>query len=533
MLTLVLFMASLVTQPALSLAGNWEGILEAPRRPVVLTLRIEREGAGWRGSLRISGQQPIPLTEVTFEDGHLRFAAGNPPFEVRASVEEQVMTGTLVDSGESFPFRLEREPDLPQPANRLEAWQQDLDVVERKLPRYDRSLSAEEARRFRETVGALRQTLGKKSDAEIVVGLARAVALAENAHTRLYILRNRTELRRLPIRLWWFADGLRVVKATPAHRDLVGCSVERIGEHSPGRVREAVAPLFAGNGSWREYMSVYSLTSPEALFGLGLVADMEKVPWEFHCGDRSVRATLEPLPLARSASPTEAWWDLTPARQPTANQEWASAPVASPLPLYLRHPDSFYWHEYLPEAQALYVNYSRSQRMPSGPALEEFTQRIAEDVRDKPLKRVVIDLRFNTGGDLGLGRPVMEGLHALAEAKGARVAVISGRATFSAGLFHLVQWKSWGATIVGEPAGDELDFWSEGGNIILPNSKLYVHYANGFHTYSRKDYPEFKPYFGDLDVDTVAPNVLVLMTWDEYVRGEDPALQKALEDQIN
>lgn len=438
------------------------------------------------------------------------------------------MTGTLRQRGQSFSFRLEREPDLPPPASRPEAWKQDLDVAERKFPRYDRSLSPEEAQQYRAAIARLRQGVDRKSDAEIVVGLAGAVALAHNAHTRLYILRNRTELRRLPIRLWWFGDSLRVVRATVPRREVLGCEVRRIGEHSPIAVRKAVAPLFAGNASWQAYMSVYSMTSPEVLFGLGLVRDVEKIPWRFRCGDRLVRAVLVPLPLARSASPTEAWWDLSPARTHEGGEQWISLALPAPLPLYLRKPDQFYWHEYLPEAQALYVNYSRSQQMPSGPSLEEYAKTIALELRDKPLRRVVIDLRFNTGGDLGLGRAAMEGLRALAQEKGAAVSVISGRATFSAGLFHLVQWKEWGARIVGEPAGDELDLWSEGGNIILPNSKLYVHYANGFHAYSRKEYPDLKPYFANLDVDTVAPDVLVPMTWEAYRRGEDPALTTAI-----
>lgn len=525
---LSLLLAWLVIQTSASPVGIWEGIVETPGRPVVITLRLEQDGPGWKGALNISGRESLPLSGVVFEAGQLRFAAGEPRIDVRGRVEEQVMTGTLTQSGESFSFRLEREPDVSPPANRTEAWRQDLEVAERKLPRYDRSLSAEEAGQFRQVIGTLGQAVDQKSDAEIVVGLARAVALARNAHTRLYILRNRTELRRLPIRLWWFADGLRVVKATAAHRDLVGCAVVRIGKHAPSKVREAVAPLFAGNASWQEYMSVYSMTSPETLSGLGLVDDMEKIPWRFRCADGDISVVLVPLPLAKRTSPTEAWWDLSPARQPTADQEWVGAPIATPLPLYLRHADKFYWHEYLPDAQALYVNYSRSQQIPSGPSLQEYARSIAEDVRDKPVKRMVIDLRFNTGGDLGLGRAAMEGLRALAQAKQATVAVISGRATFSAGLFHLVQWKDWGATIVGEPAGDELDFWSEGGNIILPNSKLYVHYANGFHTYSPKDYPEFKPYFGDMNVETIAPDVLVRTTWDQYLKGEDRALQAAL-----
>jgi hypothetical protein len=194
------------------------------------------------------------------------------------------------------------------------------------------------------------------------------VALAENAHTRLYILRNRTELRRLPIRLWWFGDRVRVVRATAAHAHLVGCEVTRIGERSVDAVKDSVAPLFAGNPSWRTYMSVYSMTSPEVLSGLGLARDIESFSWRFLCGGRVVNEVLHPLPLRKRTSPTEAWRDLSPPFAADDGEQWVDVPLPTPLPLYLRHPDRYYWHEYLADREVLYVQYSRSQRLPSGPS---------------------------------------------------------------------------------------------------------------------------------------------------------------------
>ncbi len=56
--------------------------------------------------------------------------------------------------------------------------------------------------------------------------------------------------------------------------------------------------------------------------------------------------------------------------------------------------------------------------------------------------------------------------------------------------------KQWGAAIfVGESVGDDLDFWAEGGDLVLPNSRLTLRYSNGFHKYSTADYPSLKPYF--------------------------------------
>ncbi len=110
------------------------------------------------------------------------------------------------------------------------------------------------------------------------------------------------------------------------------------------------------------------------------------------------------------------------------------------------------------------------------------------------------------------------------------VFVITGRATFSAGITHVAQLKQWAlATIVGEPVGDDLDMWAEGGNLVLPNSKLTVHYSNAFHAYSKREYPDRRPYLLDLDVDSVMPDQLVEPSWTDYIEGKDPVLDAVAE----
>src|SRR5262245_4805541 len=101
-------------------------------------------------------------------------------------------------------------------------WREDLQFALDTFLARDRTFSPEAREQFRATVGKLQQTVESKTDEQIIVELAKAVALARNAHTRLYLLRNRTELRRYPIRVWWFADGLYVVRTTPEFAGLLG-----------------------------------------------------------------------------------------------------------------------------------------------------------------------------------------------------------------------------------------------------------------------------------------------------------------------
>ena len=71
--------------------------------------------------------------------------------------------------------------------------------------------------------------------------------------------------------------------------------------------------------------------------------------------------------------------------------------------------------------------------------------------------------------------------------------------------------------------------WSEGGNVVLPNTGLTLHYANGFHSYSPREYPAFRQYnYPDLSVSEVGPDVPVETGLVQYLAGRDPAMEAIL-----
>ena len=410
-------------------------------------------------------------------------------------------------------------------------WREDLQFAVDTFLQRDRSFSPEARQRFRDAIASLQRTVEGKTDEQIIVELAKAVALSKNAHTRLYLLRNRSELRRYPIRVWWFADGLYVIRATPDYSELLGARILRIGGRTVDQVKQAVDPLFAGNTSWLKYMSAYTMTSPDVLIGLGLIGSDGKAEIELkNRRGEDVKRQLEPLPLRRSDEPTESWWDLAPSR-PRSDGAWLSALSldAARLPLYLQKTDRQYWSQTLPQWQLLYIQFNRSGDVPGGEPFAEFGKRVLTELQSAAVKKLVVDMRFNTGGNLDIAKTFMEHLGALARKRNMKVYVITGRATFSAGLFHAMQLRQYAnAILVGEPVGDELDFWSEGGNLLAPNSKLSFHYADRFHSMSPAERPELKEYLvtgSDLSVKDPKPDIPVNMTARDYLLARDPALE--------
>ena len=505
--------------------GTWEGEIQNSDRPVVANIDFDKRIASFDGGppLTITSYQESRAEQVDFE-----VTSGPRVLKFSGTRDGNTFVGSFRPRDNvSFSFSFTRIPSIARARSRIEAWEQDIDAVSARFLRYDRSFDDTSRMLARARLERLGQAAASMTDAEMIVELSRVVASSQNAHTRLFFIRNRTEVSRLPVRVWWFGDELRIVRATFEQQALLGCRVTGIGERSTAEAFRLVRDVKAGNASWQRYMSSYYLTSPDVLAGSHVIAAPQQVALTLTCDGRTRNVKLPPLPLAKSSTPVEAWWDIAPTHTSGDSKVSFSALPAERSPRYLRKTNENYWFEYVPEDAVLYFQYNRAESVASKP-MDTFVKELTEAVTTKPLKAFVVDLRFNSGGDLNVATPLVNSIAPLLS--GAPVFVLTGRATFSAGITHTAQWKQIArATLVGERVGDGLDFWSEGGNLALPNSGLIVHYTNGFHKYSQREYgSSLKPYF-ELHVSSLEPDIHVEPTWDDYTRGRDPLYTAVLQ----
>jgi hypothetical protein len=203
--------------------------------------------------------------------------------------------------------------------------------------------------------------------------------------------------------------------------------------------------------------------------------------------------------------------------------------------LYLRHLTRNYWFEHLAADSILYFQLNRSVATPQEP-LRAFEERLLAAIAAHRPRKLVIDLRFNTGGSLRALLPLFEALAKLPQSKErGRLFVVTGHPTYSAGVFHVAYLKATAnPVIVGEPIGDELDYWAEGGNVTLPNSRLILHYTDRFHAYSATEHPEILAQFPqltkkdlfvvDMNVPDVNVDLPVSASAAHYFAGQDPVL---------
>jgi hypothetical protein len=415
--------------------------------------------------------------------------------------------------------------------DRTAQWRQDIELARTDFLNRDRSYSAANRALAAAALEDLAGRVETLSDAEIAAGLARAAAMSGNAHTRAYLLRNRGVWRRYPIRIWKFGGEWRVIAARPEHAELVGARLVRVGGVRVDRAEARVRPLFAGNDNWARYMATYGLTSPDALMGAGVLEPSGggEATFEFRTlRNRRVRVSIAPEPFARRESPEESWWFLSPAHP--ATQGWTHVLAGRALPEALAGAESFYRFARC-EGDVAYLQFNRASNAPTGETVAAFGERVLADLAQMPPSRLIVDLRFNTGGNLELGQRLFQQLSALpvAQEEG-RTTVIVGPNTFSAGITHVAQMRTLSRVrLVGTEPGDVLEMWAEGGNVLLPNSQINMHYADRAHTYSTAPSgiaPELV--WLDLNVESLAPDVRADWTWRDYLEGRDPYVRAAL-----
>jgi hypothetical protein len=151
-----------------------------------------------------------------------------------------------------------------------------------------------------------------------------------------------------------------------------------------------------------------------------------------------------------------------------------------------------------------------------------------------PWRRIVLDLRYNGGGEYPAVYLALRALVASLAADG-RLAILTNDATFSGAIITTALVKHFAgprALIVGEPAGDRLTFYAEGSDMVLPNSKIHVHTATAYHDWAHgcRSLKCYWPNFWyDVAVGSIEPDVRVPWDFADYRRGVDPVLRAALE----
>jgi hypothetical protein len=164
-----------------------------------------------------------------------------------------------------------------------------------------------------------------------------------------------------------------------------------------------------------------------------------------------------------------------------------------------------------------------------GEKIAPFLAATTAALRAHPPCAVILDLRGNGGGDY---TKVWRFAHALPRllAPAGRIFILTDGLTFSAAITTAAFVKDAAGnrvTIIGEPVGDRLSFFSEGGQACLPNLKACVYYQTAKHDYAHacNDWRQcfWLNWLYPVRVASLQPDIFVPLRFEAWDAGRDAA----------
>jgi hypothetical protein len=396
----------------------------------------------------------------------------------------------------------------------ISSWRRDLKVIAAELP-------ATHPNAFYRLRPQTWDSAGKALDARLpsltrnqaMVALSQLVALVNDGHTAINPMFDTVmNVHYYPVRFGLFEDGLFIQSAANQYASIVGSKVLRIGKVSSEEALAAMATTFGHENEW--WVNAWApmrLNLAEILDGLGLVDDPSRLPVVIEKNGKRTTVTLEPTGRIR---PT--------GHNPLSGIDmngWSDMRNPGSTPLSASNSDKPYWSQFISSDSTLFVSY-RAVVSLDNPTNADFWRGVFAMADSLPVKRLVIDLRENSGGNSFYNRQVVRGIIARPRLdRAGALFVFIGDRTFSAAMNLVQDLEQWtNATFVGAPTGNATVFFGDHKQIVLPVSGITVNVSTlPWYPADPRDRRSF-----------IAPRLYTPMTSSDYREGVDPAMSAIL-----
>jgi len=372
----------------------------------------------------------------------------------------------------------------------------DLDWLANKLPQLHKNLyfRLPEAE-YRQALAELGERADRLDREQYFVALSEILAAVGDGHTGVRLPYDVQQgYGRYPLELYWFEDGLYVIRAGTELAGTVGSRVAAIEGKPLDEVMERVAAMIPKENDVSVLVrSPDLLVRPEVLYGLGVAEHKDRASFTLEQADGG---------------------EIEVKLQTSASKPFAWSPPTVTRPLWLSHA-SVIWHRYLEADRMLYIQYNSCQG-----DLEQATRAIVAVLDSEPVEKIVFDVRRNGGGNSLVARGLINTIAARPEvSEPGHLFVVVGRGTFSSAILNSYDFRRrTNAIFVGEPTAGKPNCYGEVKTARLPHSKLTVQYSiKYFELVKAEDPPSFMP------------DIVIEQDAESYFAGRDPVLEAILE----
>lgn len=423
-------------------------------------------------------------------------------------------------------------PMYGEPVNEAEARAQDLRYL-RKFVKIDRSFSDKARQAFLQSVDDLEARIDTMSDADLYLAVSRATALADNGHTNTSDQPLYRRFKTISAKLYWFADGLFIVRADQQHAASVGSRIIAVEGRPVDELAADLSQYRGGNSHRRRVAMPMLIESPEIMHAAGLASSPDSITFSLQAENGELRNVSFEGRLVKNADTLPRrwhWMTLAPEALADEDSSWALVLRADgqETPAYLSKTDQ---PTYMPLANNGFYIRTKTGFGSETQSVSEFFEQALAGVDEASLDYLVVDFRLNSGGDYTQSMNFAK-LAATTVKPGGKLYLAVGPHTFSAAIVTVAMLKYYGgdkSVIIGAPMGDRDQFWAETGmSFALPNSGFHINYATGYHDWNAGC--ESHPYCYTLNrryqvpAGSLLPSVLLEPTFADYASGQDIVL---------
>lgn len=296
-----------------------------------------------------------------------------------------------------------------------------------------------------------------------------------------------------PLIVYPFSEGYYITTTASSCSDLQNGQIIAVGGEPISLVAQKIATTIPDTCYGRTRLLVArELVNPILLNGLGITSSYSAITYtvKLQSGDTITRSVDAVNPL----------------------QSAGFAPHFSPNLMQVKHKGPV-WSEYFDSLHAIYFSYQSCVNKDG--QFEYELRELQKAIKKHKPNRIVIDMRYNSGGNSKLLRPFINFLAASYLNKPGGIWVLTGPCTFSSAVLNVGEIvEKTKAIVAGTPTGGQLDHFGEITFVKLSET--------GFTAYCSQKH------FRHSGVGSVNPAVWLPISFANYLQKKDTAVFHAL-----
>ncbi|WCO03491.1 S41 family peptidase [Psychroserpens ponticola] len=391
---------------------------------------------------------------------------------------------------------------------KTEDWTTDLNFLKSELQKKHINLFFKLTKNeFEEGIEEIISKLDSDSDFETTMKLSQLLAKIGDSHTTINISKFLNIQKNIPINCTWFGEDIHVVSTSKDNYEILDKKMVSINEYHIKTIIDSIKTIFSNDNNATIKKGTIRLINNKKLldyFGFSKSSDsIYRIGFE----NSKNQLSFENVATERYDKKTR-----------------ISTKIDGLRPYYIEGKGNIFKEKYYEKDKIYYIQYnkciSKESVLATGnkleatkyPSYKKFEQKILNTIETKKVKKLIFDMRFNTGGNSSIIKNLIRQIRVNKSLNQKdKLFVVVGQRTYSSAILNTLAFKHFtNATVIGEETSGMPNHYGNIKSFYLPYSNIKLNYSTKYHNL-----------YKGID-NTIKPDIEIIRTFDDYKKGIDP-----------